>query len=61
MKKDLFVSILKAAGITEAQMNALHACFERMAPEDHQRFLEFLSIGAEEIVMIRTASRGART
>ena len=32
-----------------------------MAPEDHQRFLEFLSIGEEELATIRTASRGVRS
>ncbi len=57
MKKDTFVSILKAAGVTEAQMDALHAAFERMAPEDHQKFLEFLSIDKAEIAAIREASR----
>jgi MerR family transcriptional regulator, thiopeptide resistance regulator len=57
MKKDTFVSILRAAGVTEAQMNALHAAFERLAPEDHHKFLEFLSIDQAEIAQIREASR----
>lgn len=57
MNKDLFVSILKAAGVTEAQMRALHVSFERMAPEDHQRFLQFLSIEEAEIAAIRAQSR----
>ncbi|HEY3444379.1 MAG TPA: hypothetical protein VGK29_26750 [Paludibaculum sp.] len=57
MNKDTFVSILKAAGVTEAQMHALHATFERMAPEDHQKFLEFLQIDKTEIASIRAWSR----
>jgi len=57
MNKDLFVSILKSAGVTEAQMHALHVSFERMAPKEHQNFLEFLTINETEIAAIRTWSR----
>ena len=57
MNKDTFVSILKAVGVTEAQMHALHTSFERMAPEDHQKFLEFLQINEAEIASIRAWSR----
>jgi hypothetical protein len=60
MNKDTFVSILKAAGLTEAQMNKLHVCFEATAPEDHQRFLEFLKIPQVEIAQIRQESRNGR-
>ena len=57
MNKDMFVSILKSAGVTEAQMHALHVSFERMAPQDHQKFLEFLKLNESEIAAIRTRSR----
>lgn len=57
MNKDVFVSILKAAGVTEPQMHALHTGFERMAPEDHQKFLAFLQIDEAEIASIRAWSR----
>ena len=56
MSKDLFVSILKSVGVTEAQMHALHVSFERTAPEDHQKFLEFLTINEAEIAAIRAWS-----
>lgn len=55
MKKETFVSVLRAAGFTEDDMRRLHANFERLAPEDHQRFLEFLEIPAGEIRQIRGA------
>jgi Flp pilus assembly CpaE family ATPase len=56
VKKDTFVEILKAAGITDEQMAALHCQFEKKAPEDHQRFLEALEIPESEIVKIRKSS-----
>ncbi len=55
--KDKLVSIMKAAGLTQEEMNRFHSEFERSAPEEHQEFLEFLHIPAEEIRQIRAASR----
>jgi DNA-binding transcriptional MerR regulator len=55
--KDKLVSIMRAAGLTEDDMRRFHAEFERNAPEEHQEFLEFLRIPAEEIRAIRAASR----
>jgi hypothetical protein len=60
MTKEQFVSVLRAAGITEDQMKRLHAEFESRLPEEHQQFLEFLQINAEEIKSIRTWSATAR-
>jgi DNA-binding transcriptional MerR regulator len=54
--KDKLVSIMKAAGLTEQEMNRFHTEFERTAPAEHQEFLEFLHISAEEIRQIRQAS-----
>jgi MerR family transcriptional regulator, thiopeptide resistance regulator len=59
--KEKWISVMKAAGFTEADMNRWHAEFERSAPDEHQEFLEFLHIPAEEIRKIRVWSkRGAR-
>ena len=55
--KDKWVAIMRGAGFTEADMNRWHREFERAAPEDHQAFLEFLHIPAEEIKSIREWSR----
>ena len=56
--KDKLVSIMRASGLTEDDMNRFHTEFERNAPEEHQEFLEFLHIPADEIKTIREWSRG---
>jgi DNA-binding transcriptional MerR regulator len=55
--KEKWVSIMKSCGFSEDQMHRWHAEFERSAPEEHQEFLEFLHIPAEEINTIRETSR----
>ncbi|MBI4876835.1 MAG: MerR family transcriptional regulator [Acidobacteria bacterium] len=55
--KDKLVSIMRAAGLTEEDMNRFHVEFEKSAPAEHQEFLEFLRIPAEEIATIRQESR----
>lgn len=58
--KEKFVAVLRSAGFTEAEMQRLHAEFEKNAPEEHQEFLEFLHIPGEEIARIREWSRGGK-
>lgn len=55
--KDKWVSIMKACGFSKEQMHRWHAEFERSAPAEHQEFLEFLHIPADEIQTIRAESR----
>ncbi len=55
--KEKWVSVMKAAGFSEADMNRWHAAFESSAPDEHQEFLEFLHIPADEIRKIREHSR----
>lgn len=55
--KQKWVSIMKACGLSDEQMNRWHAEFERSAPAEHQEFLEFLHIPAAEIETIREKSR----
>ena len=57
ISKEKWVSIMRACGFTEEQMNRWHAEFERSAPEEHQEFLEFLHIPEPEIKTIREQSR----
>jgi MerR family transcriptional regulator, thiopeptide resistance regulator len=59
--KDKWVAIMRGCGFTEEQMNRWHAEFERSAPAEHQEFLEFLHIPAEEIGRIREWSRKGTT
>src|ERR1022692_2185146 len=44
--KKKWVSIMKASGLTEADMHRWHAEFEKAAPEEHQEVLEVLHIPA---------------
>lgn len=53
MSRERFVAMLKAGGFTRAEMERWHVAFEREAPEEHQRFLEFLCVPDGEIRAIR--------
>jgi len=55
--KEKWISIMEASGLNEQDMHRWHAEFERSAPAEHQEFLEFLHIPAEEIRAIREWSR----
>jgi DNA-binding transcriptional MerR regulator len=55
--KERWVSIMRAAGLSEDDMHRWHVEFEKAAPEEHQEFLEFIRIPKEEIVEIREWSR----
>jgi hypothetical protein len=55
------MALLSACGFTRDEMQAWHAEFERLAPEEHERFLHFLRIPEEEIALLRTWSTGAQT
>ena len=55
--KEKWVAIMKGSGFTEDQMHRWHVEFERSAPAEHQEFLEFLHIPADEVRQIREWSR----
>jgi len=57
MTKELWVSILRAAGLDDAGMKNWHIEFERASPEAHQDFLESLGIEKDEVAAIRDWSR----
>jgi DNA-binding transcriptional MerR regulator len=52
-----WVAIMKDCGLSDEQMQRWHREFERSAPTEHQEFLEFLRIPADEITNIRQWSR----
>ncbi len=61
MTKERWVSLLRATGLNDADMEKWHIEFEKVSPEAHQDFLESLGISEEEISSIRKqASREAR-
>jgi len=55
--KDVWVSMLRAAGLDEAGMKNWHVGFEKNAPDAHQTFLESIGIADNEIAAIRDWSR----
>jgi DNA-binding transcriptional MerR regulator len=57
--KDGWVSILRAAGMSDTDMERWHVEFERQSPEAHQDFLESLGLDDAEIGRIRESSRSA--
>jgi len=54
MNAETWVSLLKASGFSEEDMLRWHMEFERLSPEKHQEFLEFLCIPDEDIERIRS-------
>jgi hypothetical protein len=50
---------MRSAGFSDDDMHRWHAQFEKSAPGEHQEFLEFLHIPADEIQSIRDWSRKA--
>ncbi|MFB3813564.1 MAG: MerR family transcriptional regulator [Terriglobales bacterium] len=55
--KDKWIEIMRASGFSQDQMHRWHQEFERSAPGEHQEFLEFLHVPADEIKHIREMSR----
>ncbi len=51
--KQKWIEIMRAAGFSDDQMHRWHREFEKAAPAEHQEFLEFLHIPADEVKQIR--------
>ncbi len=52
-----WVEVLEAAGIGEEGQQEWHRQFERLYPEGHQSFLEWLGLPAERIAEVRRQGR----
>lgn len=59
LDRDKWIALLRASGMSEADMMQWHIQFEHLFPDDHQAFLDSLGIPAEEITQIREASQSA--
>ena len=57
--KQLWIKMLRAAGMDQDAMRRWHVEFERRAPEGHQEFLLSLGIPGDEVLRIRALSRGS--
>ncbi len=53
VNKEMFVAMLRAAGMDDAAMKKLHVEFERREPEAHHAFLLSLGISEKEALLIR--------
>lgn len=56
--KQMWIEMLKAAGMDASAMDRWHEEFERRSPEGHQEFLLSLGISPSEAARIRSLSRG---
>jgi len=56
MTKEKWIELFSEIGLTEEQMHTWHRAFEKRYPDEHQAFLEWLNIPADDISMIRTES-----
>ena len=57
--KEMWIEMLRAAGMDQNAMNRWHTEFERRAPDGHQEFLLSLGIPPDEAARIRRLSGGA--
>jgi MerR family transcriptional regulator, thiopeptide resistance regulator len=57
--KEMWIEVLRAAGMDQNAMNRWHMEFERRAPDGHQQFLLSLGIPPDEAARIRRLSRWA--
>jgi len=53
VNKEMFVAMLRAAGMDDAAMKKLHVEFERREPDAHHAFLLSLGIPEKEALLIR--------
>lgn len=59
VNKEMFIAMLRAAGMDDAAMKKLHVEFERREPAAHDAFLRSLGISEQETALIRTMSAEA--
>lgn len=55
--KDTWVTLMRNAGLSDADMHRWHAEFEQASPDIHGQFLASLGLSADEITEIRNWSR----
>jgi len=58
--KDMWIEMLRAAGMDDRAMDCWHAEFEFRAPEAHHEFLISLGIPEKEVLLIREWSQKAK-
>jgi MerR family transcriptional regulator, thiopeptide resistance regulator len=57
MDKDAWIALLRAAGMSAADMQRWHLAFEQRAPKSHRDFLLWLGIPRDQVEQIQARSR----
>ncbi|RZU36904.1 hypothetical protein EV700_3117 [Fluviicoccus keumensis] len=57
MTKQQWIELFQATGLSDAMMHTWHREFERRYPDQHQSFLEWIGLPAEEILTVRQFSQ----
>ena len=57
MDRDQWVEVFRAAGLDEKLMQRWHSEFEQRYPTQHQAFLEWIQLPAEDIRNVRSQSK----
>lgn len=53
MNREQWVEVFQATGLDQPMMQRWHREFEQRYPSQHQSFLEWIGLPAEEIVKVR--------
>ena len=56
MNRDRWVEVFRAAGLDEETMQRWHREFEQRYPAQHQAFLEWIQLPADDIQKVRSQS-----
>jgi hypothetical protein len=57
MNREQWIELFQAAGLDDAMMRRWHCEFERRYPVQHQSFLEWIDLSAEDILKVRKLSQ----
>lgn len=59
MNVQQWVEVFQAAGMDDSTMHRWHREFEQRYPEQHEQFLKWLGMPAEEILKVRKAFKAS--
>ncbi|MBI5329943.1 MAG: hypothetical protein HZB71_04955 [Betaproteobacteria bacterium] len=59
MTREQWIELFQAIGLNEATMQKWHCEFERRYPTQHQSFLQWIGLSAEDILNVRKFSQAS--
>lgn len=60
MNVEQWTNVFQTMGLNEEMMGQWHREFERLYPEQHESFLQWLNVSSHDIQQIRKEAQGAR-